>query len=160
MATTPTQARPVGPPRELLGSTGFLLKKLGFRLKERAMEALEGTGMTPYHQAVLAMLDEGACSTQAKIADALGYDRSQLVGLLDELEEQGFIERRRDKQDRRRHVVTMTPAGREALATLREVSKGVDKELLEPLSAEERRTLHSLLLKVAENYVPQFAPTR
>ena len=57
-------------------------------IKERAHDALEPTGLTPQHYAVLSLLDEGTRETQGEIADTLGYDRSHLVGLLDELEEQ------------------------------------------------------------------------
>src|ERR1700690_2505156 len=116
MATTSTSPAPVefaGPSRELLLSTGFLLKRLGWTIKERAHDALESTGLSPQHHAVLSLLDERACGAQGMLADALGYDRSQMVGLLDELEEQGLIARKRDPDDRRRHVVKLTPAGSE-----------------------------------------------
>ncbi|HZO96117.1 MAG TPA: MarR family transcriptional regulator [Gaiellaceae bacterium] len=150
-----TQA-PAGPSRELLLSSGFLLKRLGFLIKERAYEALEPIGLTPQHHAVLSMLEEGSCPAQGAIADALGYDRSQLVGLLDELEEQGLVERRRDPHDRRRHLVRLTPAGEEALGRIRAIAKRVEKEFLAPLDAEERRTLHELLLRLASHHDPRY----
>src|ERR671933_1427466 len=98
-------------PEELASSTPFLMKRLGFKLKEQSMAAYEQAGLHPYHHAVLAVLDEETRETQGAIADALGYDRGQLVGLLDELEERNLVERRRDPQDRRRQIVEMTPAG-------------------------------------------------
>ena len=159
--TISTQTEPrdlVGPSKELLLSTPFLLKRLGWLMKERAHEALESTWMAPQHHAVLSMLDEGECRAQASIADALGYDRSQLVGLLDELEEHGLVERRRDPSDRRRHLIRMTAAGREALEQLRGISKQLQEEFLAPLDADERRRLHELLLKLAAHHDVRFAP--
>jgi DNA-binding MarR family transcriptional regulator len=151
MATTVTK----GMPRELLQSTGFLLKRLGMNMKERSYAAFEPTGFTPFHHGVLSLLDEGARKTQAEIADALGYDRSQLVGILDDLQERGLAERERDKNDRRRHLVRLTPAGKQCLDELRTVSKGVEKEFFAPLSPDERRTLHELLAKLAAEHDPR-----
>jgi DNA-binding MarR family transcriptional regulator len=157
-STTPVIPGGARPPRELVSSAGFLLKRLGWSLKDRTMSAFEATGESPYHHAVLAVLEEGARETQATIADALGYDRSYLVGLLDELEERGLIDRRRDPVDRRRHLVKLTPAGKKTLKRLRALSKDIEEEFLAPLSSEERKTLHTLLLKLAVHHDPRYGP--
>jgi DNA-binding MarR family transcriptional regulator len=142
-------------PEELLASTSFLLKRLGFAAKEQAMEAYEQAGLHPYHYAVLIALDESSRETQAAIADALGYDRGQLVGLLDELEERGLVERRRDPKDRRRHIVRMTAEGKRTLRRLRGLARQLEDDFLAPLNDEERAELHALLLRLAERHEPR-----
>lgn len=157
---TPVKQPRVGPPQELLSSASFLLKRLAWALKDRTLAAFEPTGLSPYHYAVLALLEEDPRETQATIADALGYDRSQLVGWLDELEEHGLIERRRDPSDRRRHLVSLTPDGKRALQRLRATVKRVDDEFFAPLDAEQRATLQELLLPLARYHDPRPAPPR
>ena len=145
-------------PAELVASNLFLLKRLGFAAKQRSVAAYEEAGLTPYHHAILTVLDEGAPETQAAIADSLGYDRGTLVGLLDELEEQGLVERKRDPDDRRRHVVRLTADGKRTLGSLRALAKRVEEEFLAPLDAEQRQALHALLLVLAERHEPRCAP--
>ena len=156
MTTTDPQVPPVlalaRPPKELRSSTAHLLKRFGSVIKERSAAAYEPTGFSPYHHAVLALLDEEPPETQAMIADALGYDRSHLVGLLDELEERGLIERRRDPSDRRRHLVSLTAEGKRTLKRLRTIAKSVDAELFAPLDPEQRETLHALLVLLANHH--------
>jgi DNA-binding MarR family transcriptional regulator len=116
------------------------------------VDAFEEAGLSGYHHSVLALLDEEPRETQAMIADALGYDRSHLVGVLDELEEQALIERRRDPSDRRRQMVSLTPAGREVLARSRAIVKQLDDEFFKPLDAAERKQLKSLLARLASHH--------
>ena len=149
---TPVQPRRPGPPKELLSSASFLLKRVGFAVKERMVEAFEEVGLSMYDHAILALLHEEPRETQATIADALGFDPSHLVGVLDELEERGLIARRRDPADRRRHLVTMTPAGEDALKQLRAIGKRVDDEFFKPLDAAERKTLTALLARLAGHH--------
>ena len=141
-------------PGELVSSALFLLKRLGMSAKEQSMEAYDEAGLHPYHHAILALLDEGSRETQGAIAEALGYDKGPLVGLLDELEGDALIERRRDTVDRRRQMVTITPAGRKTLERLRGLSAEIEDDFLAPLSASERKELHGLLLRVASQRLP------
>jgi DNA-binding MarR family transcriptional regulator len=157
-ATSSRLSAPAKLPEELVAATSFLLKRLGFAAKERAMVAYEETGLHPYHHAVMLVLDEGSRETQGAIADALGYDRGQLVGLLDDLEERGLVERRRDPNDRRRHLVRLTTDGKGALRKLRSLARKLEDDFLTPLDDEERATLHSLLRRLAEEHEPRCAP--
>jgi len=122
------------------------------------MKAYEQTGLHPYHHGILTVLGERSLETQGAIADALGYDRGQLVGLLDELEERGLVERRRDPNDRRRHIVRITSDGEKTLRRLRALSKQIEDEFLSPLDDEERANLHALLYRLAEKHDPRCGP--
>ncbi len=154
-ATTPPAPRFTDRfPAELVSSTIFLLKRLGMSAKEQSLGAFDSAGLHPYHHAILAVLDEGSRETQGAIADALGYDKGQLVGLLDELEDAGLVSRQRDQADRRRQIVQMTPAGRKMLDKLRKLSAGVEHDFLAALSDKEREQFHALLLKLAEHHLP------
>lgn len=148
----------VGPPKVLLSSSTFLLKRLGFAAKARAHDAFQSTGLSAFHYAVLALLEEDPRETQAVIADALGYDRSHLVRLLDELEERDLIVRQRDRDDRRRHVVRMTADGRRMLARMRTIVQRMEDEFLAPLDAADRDALHELLERLASYHDPRCTP--
>jgi DNA-binding MarR family transcriptional regulator len=145
-------------PRELLASPAFLLAKLGLAMKTQVLGQFEEAGYDPFHYGILALLAEGDRETQATIADALRVDRSRLVGILDSLEDRGLIQRRRDDHDRRRHVVSLTDAGRRSLVQLRSIVKQVEDEFLAPLDTGSRAEMQALLLRLACFHDPRCVP--
>jgi MarR family transcriptional regulator, lower aerobic nicotinate degradation pathway regulator len=144
-------------PPELLSNPVFVLGRLGFGLKRQAAEELEDAGFSLYDYSVLALLAQGPCAAQATIAGMLELDRSQLVGLLDSLEQRGLVERRRDPDDRRRHTVFVTDEGKRQLAQIRAIINELADDFLAPLDEQERAVLHELLLRVASHHDARFA---
>jgi DNA-binding MarR family transcriptional regulator len=153
--TSPRTIHPIA--KEQLASTGFLLARLGFAFKGKAMATFEKAGFELYDYGVLALLAEGARQTQSTIADSLQVDPSRLVALLDSLESRQLIVRQRDAQDRRRHLVSITPDGKRELAKLRGLIKRLEEEFFAPLDAETRKALHDLLFHLATEIDPRCA---
>ena len=60
---------------------------------------------------VLTALVEQPVRTQAALAQAINADKSRIIGVLDELQERGLIQRQPDEADRRVHLLSLTPAG-------------------------------------------------
>jgi DNA-binding MarR family transcriptional regulator len=147
-------ALPLRLPDELLEKSGFLLVRLAMNFKNRAIAELEGAGYSQYHYSVLAVLGEQPRRTQAKIAEALAVDPSQLVGILDALEERGLVERQRDPDDRRRHVVSLTAKGRTQLVRVRRLIDAMEDDLFAPLDAKRRKQFHETLLELVGHHDP------
>ena len=124
-----------------------LLTRLNRLVYRHATE--EALGMRLKQFAVLSMLrDQGSVSQQA-LGEQMHVDANNLVLLLNDAEANGWVERRRDPTDRRRHIVVLTDAGVEALKHAEEAIEDVEDQVLGPLNAEERATLRRLLQKAA-----------
>jgi DNA-binding MarR family transcriptional regulator len=117
-------------------------------MSRRAAEAtMDPGGLRPRHLVALNLLSENGPAGQQGLADALSLDPSNVVGLLNELEERGLITRRRDPADRRRHIVELSDTGEDEL-TLAYTRLGlVEETLLHALTADERDTLRTLLVR-------------
>jgi MarR family transcriptional regulator, temperature-dependent positive regulator of motility len=97
---------------------------------------------------LLSYLRHGAPALQQQLCESLWLDPNNCVLLLNEMEEMGYVERRRDPADRRRHVVDITDEGRVALERAERAQEALGNELLSALSDDERATLRSLLSRV------------
>lgn len=135
-------------PAELLDSTGYLLARAGSESRRRFVEALATQDLTLAAYSVLMVLGAVAGSTQRQLGAAVGIDPRNLVPILDDLQSRGFLIRDQHPQDRRRHSVRLSAAGRVKLKRLSEVGARAESELLRPLSVTERGQLHRLLAKL------------
>jgi DNA-binding MarR family transcriptional regulator len=85
--------------------------------------------------------------SQRQFGESLHLDPNNTVLMLNDLEAAGWAERRRDPEDRRRHTVELTPAGRKALARGERALDGLEETVLGNLSPDERATLRDLLAR-------------
>jgi DNA-binding MarR family transcriptional regulator len=111
-------------------------------------------GLRPRHLHALGILNERGDLSQQELGEVLSLDPSNVVGLLNELEQRGLITRRRDPSDRRRHIVELSPTGEEALTDAYLLLTSVEDELLAALSVEERSILHDLLVRAVGTESP------
>ena len=123
--------------------TVVLLVRLAKTVHKRSTEEL--LGMKLRQMMLLSYLRAGAPALQQQLCESLWMDPNNCVLLLNELEEMGYVERRRDPIDRRRHVVDITNEGRKALERAEQAQESLEDEILAALSEEERATLRSLL---------------
>lgn len=143
MATDDVHSRPP----VLLHLPGFALSHLGRIVRAGIKDAFADEGLSARaHFVLLCLADEGELS-QRELADRVAMDRSDLVKLLDELEQADQVRRSPDPRDRRRHLLSATPAGLRALKRGEHVVDRATDQVLVRLSAKERATLHRLVLR-------------
>jgi DNA-binding MarR family transcriptional regulator len=119
----------------------------------RAESSLSPLGLRPRHLVTLTVLRDHGGATQQALAATLQIDRTNLVGLLNELEGTGLIVRRRTDEDRRRHVVELTEAGGRKLVDAECALAAAEDELFSALDAEQRETLYRLLQQATAGHV-------
>src|SRR4030088_3689288 len=122
----------------------LLMIKLGRITMHRFTEALEPYGIRPRHLAALIELRDRGELTQQTLCGQLHLDPTNLVAILNELEQRGFATRRRDPEDRRRHLVEVSKKGIALIEKVSEVMDGVEGGLLDGLEPAEREQLWGL----------------
>lgn len=126
-----------------------LLTHIHKAVNRRAGEELLGMRFKPYM--TLGYVRDHPGISQQELESALFMDANSVVLILNELEAGQLSVRRRDPNDRRRHIVEITAAGRRALERADKARDSLEDEVLGSLSAAERQTLRTLLEKVLES---------
>jgi len=149
MATRPSADAPV---TEFAGQLFFRIWRA---THTRTAEALASIGLTPALLALLNVIGAREGAIQQELGLALGIDRSTMVSLLDDLERAGLAKRRPRPTDRRAREVVITPKGRRLLERGRRLAGQVEGEVLQGLTAAERRQLLALLRQALGSAPPQ-----
>ena len=132
--------------------TSALVDHLARLTRAKAESALAPLGLRPRHLVALTILRNQGPASQQVLASTLRIDRTNLVGLLNELESDGLVVRERSAADRRRHNVALTDSGVERLDSAEVALESVEDDVLGALDEEQRATLHDLLQAVTRGH--------
>jgi DNA-binding MarR family transcriptional regulator len=129
-----------------------LLSQLNRVVYRRANEDFLGIKLKQLIALEILAKNEGCL--QQELGATLMVDPNNCVLLLNELDDQGFVERRRDPEDRRRHIVVITPAGVKALSKAEAKLEELEGEVLRNLDAADREQLRDLLMRAMDGQDP------
>jgi DNA-binding MarR family transcriptional regulator len=127
--------------------SGALLENVARKLRVQSAAVLTPLGMRPRHLVALTVIREHDGILQRELAAELQLDSTNVVGLLNELEAEDLIERRRSVSDRRLHHVLLTEAGHTKLARAERALEAAEASVLCGLDVDERNSLYALLAK-------------
>ena len=139
-------------------STVVLLARLTKQVMRRSTAEL--LGMDLRLLIALSYLGDHDGSPQHELVDALCIDAKNVVLLLNELEDGGYLVRRREAEDRRRHRVYITAAGHQALERAAHAQQQIEDEVLHGLDADQRATLRNLLARAVHDAEPASTEAR
>lgn len=128
----------------------FLLAQVGAHAASQFAERLGVLALVPADAGILRLLRMAAGLSQQELAEKLQIHPSRMVAIVDNLEKRGLLERQANPDDRRLYSLCLTQAGGEALEKIGKVAREHQDALLSALGKEERDTLASLLLRIAD----------
>jgi MarR family transcriptional regulator, lower aerobic nicotinate degradation pathway regulator len=142
-------------PERLAAKPSWLITQLAVHAHRLVFDGFAATGARGYHYRILAALHEFGPASQAQLGRRCRIDRSDMVAAVNELVEQGFVDRTPDPDHGRRNKVTLTRSGVRQLRRLDGVLDQVQDELLAPLSLKDRQALTRLLGRVLAHHEPE-----
>lgn len=131
-------------------SSAFRLMVLGTDLANDFAEHFRAAGLTPKHLGMLAMVEQGLARTQDDIARLMRVSPSLVVRMADHLEQRGLLDRQRDPENRRKHILSVT-VDRESVLGEAASLAAVDSELDPRLGRQLDRVLAHLMHKLVES---------
>ena len=139
-------------------ASSLLIAQLARGTRRRIEQAVAPTGLRPRELLTLQHLQERGPSAQQTLAELAGIDATNIVTVLNSLEDAGLVDRRRDRADRRRAIITLSAQGEQRLADLDRALRQVDDEILAPLSRADRQVLNDLLTRAVQHIAADGPP--
>lgn len=127
---------------------GFLLRRAQQRHTAIFAARIGKNQLTPTQFATLAKIHDEGIVSQNKLGRLTAMDPATMQGVIARLLDRGFIARAPDPKDRRRALLRLTEAGRDAFRIAAPNGKSISKETLAPLDAKERAVFLRLLAKL------------
>jgi DNA-binding MarR family transcriptional regulator len=131
-------------------TVAFLLAQLGHHSASLFADLVASIGLTPPHAGILRAIAAEPGRSQQALSGQMGLLPSRVVAYVDELEDRGYVERRRNPADRRLHALYLTASGKKLMTKIGDLARQQDRLITAGLDAEQRATLHQLLAAVAE----------
>jgi DNA-binding MarR family transcriptional regulator len=128
----------------------FLLSQLGHRSASVFADLIATIDLTPPHAGILRAIAAEPGRSQQALSGQLGLLPSRVVAYVDELEDRGYVERRRNPDDRRLHALHLTASGKKVISKIGELARQHDRLLTAGLDTHQRDTLRQLLATIAE----------
>lgn len=131
-------------------NVAFLLSQLGHRSASVFADLIASIDLTPPHAGILRAIAAEPGRSQQALSGQLGLLPSRVVAYVDELEDRGYVERRRNPDDRRLHALYLTASGKKVMGKIGELARQHERLMTAGLDTEQRDTLRQLLSVVAE----------
>jgi DNA-binding MarR family transcriptional regulator len=129
----------------------FLLSQLGHRSASVFTDLIASIDLTPPHAGILRAIAAEPGRSQQALSGQLGLLPSRVVAYVDELEDRGYVERRRNPADRRLHALHLTTPGKKVITKIGVLGRQHDRLLTAGLDSQQRDILHHLLATIAEH---------
>lgn len=142
-------------PQRLRAQPSWLVNQVALSARRLVSDGLARAGTHRYQYSLLAAANELGSASQAELSRRTTIDRSDVVAIVNELAESGYLERSPDPTDRRRNIITVTASGRRRLQKLDRVLAQLQDELLAPLGPDERTHLIALLTRIVDHHTEQ-----
>jgi len=131
-------------------NVAFLLSQLGHRSASVFADLIASVDLTPPHAGILRAIASEPGRSQQALSGQLGLLPSRVVAYVDELEDRGYVERRRNPDDRRLHALYLTASGKKLVSKIGELGRQHERLMTAGLDTDQRDTLRRLLSAVAE----------
>lgn len=132
---------------------GFMVGRTAFTMKHHLHRLFKSKGytVTPEHWAILNLLEKNEGLSQSELAEKTTKDKANITRILDVMQRNGLILRRKDDHDRRVYKIYLTDKGRKTRYALTRYVLEIDNQACRGLSRSELEQLSTILKKMFAN---------
>jgi DNA-binding MarR family transcriptional regulator len=139
---TPVDLGPLG------DSFGYLLRRAQVTVFQRFFDLFAEFDIRPAQYSVLTVIERNPGLSQTRLAQALGIKKTNLVAIIDTLEERGLARRKSTDNDRRSHALFLTPKGTVLIGRLHRLEAALDRDMSRLMKENERQRFCDVLRQV------------